>query len=54
MRSKVAGFRQLVTSEFVRKNLVHDGGAIRAETASAAIIGSDDTRGVLSLLRHPS
>ena len=52
--SKAAGFGRLVTSEVVRRKLVRDGGAIRAETASAAITGSDDARGVLSLVRHPS
>jgi hypothetical protein len=52
VRSKTAGFRQLVTSEVVRKNLVCDGGAIRVETAFAAIISSGDTRGARHLLRH--
>jgi len=52
--SKAAGFGRLVMSEVVRRKLVRDGGAIRAETASDAITGSDDARGVLSLVRHPS
>jgi hypothetical protein len=38
----------------VHRNLVRDGGTIRTETASAAITGSDEARGVLSAVRHPS
>ncbi len=33
---------------------MREGGTIRAETAFAAITGSDDARGVLYLVRHPS
>src|SRR5260370_27419759 len=36
------GFKQLVASEGVGSKLVGDGGAIRAQTASAAITGSHD------------
>ncbi len=44
----VAGFKQLGASEGVSSKLIGDGGAIGAQTASAAITGSNDARGVLS------
>ncbi|HEX4208651.1 MAG TPA: hypothetical protein VHZ51_31490 [Ktedonobacteraceae bacterium] len=49
-----SGFRRNVPSDGVRRNLVRDGGTIRAETAAAAIADSDDAPGVLSLVSPPS
>jgi hypothetical protein len=52
MKAKLPHSGGSFASEGVRRKLLRDGGAIHAATASAAITGSDDARGVLSAVRH--